>query len=166
MAILRFNAEEMQPIIEDTLKEKKFLLSLGQAVKNFEAAGTKWEWGDPIPSEHFHTDKPMLHLVKDHGIYIMTGAADRTPPHVICYAEGYSPSDKNWYEKAKDAVGGDDFCEAFNITLLMAENIKNGAELVIEISKDHFQVSTSLTVQQLVNKKDGTDNRSTTPREL
>lgn len=64
-------------------------------------------------------DKPNAEIliVKDQGIYVMSGAEPRpaTPPpgwrHTVAYAKGFHPEkDEDFWQKSAD-VGGDDFGE-------------------------------------------------------
>jgi hypothetical protein len=86
---------------------------------------------------------PSVILVKDRGLYLMSNGTPGDPAdpskakdehfsRYVVYAKGYNPeTDKDWYDRAHDAVGGDDFGE----TLPWAESIKNyidrGAKQII-----------------------------------
>lgn len=69
---------------------------------------------------------PSLWLVKDDGIYVMSNGRDpqprpdgrRFPPPV--YAHGFSPDDPDVWDRARDAVGGDDFVEVIADTYTSA----------------------------------------------
>lgn len=51
---------------------------------------------------------PML-FVKDQGVYAMVGG-EQAEDNVVKYARGFDPTaNDNWYEKAYDTLGGDDF---------------------------------------------------------
>ncbi len=62
--------------------------------------------------------EPSLFLVKDEGVYLMSAGlpADllhpTLPKQVVVYAEGCHPDlDTDWYETARDVMGGDDSSE-------------------------------------------------------
>jgi hypothetical protein len=82
-----------------------------------------WEHALAAPEPDHRTDydgevtPPSLCLVHDRGIYMMSNGIPVLPGsgedgHSLCvYADGYSPDDEDWWERARDAVGGDDFGE-------------------------------------------------------
>jgi len=75
-----------------------------------------------------------LWLVKDDGIYLMSnGAPLQLAPNsrpdalraLVAYAKGYEPDAPDSWQKCRDAVGGDDFCEP--LPLDWFTNAKPGA---------------------------------------
>ena len=56
-------------------------------------------------------DQP-IHIVKDSGIYIMVFGRENHEANVVEYAQGFDPSEgEDVYDRAVEAVGGDDFGE-------------------------------------------------------
>jgi hypothetical protein len=53
--------------------------------------------------------KAGLLLVKDDGIYLMSSGLPGMPG--VVYADGFDPASPDSYERAREAVGGDDFVE-------------------------------------------------------
>ena len=73
----------------------------------------------PQPGEEYRTP-PCLWLVKDEGIYLMSPGFDPDAPEdarerpPIAYAVGFDPKREDRlavWDRARDAVGGDDFCD-------------------------------------------------------
>lgn len=58
-----------------------------------------------------------LLLVKDHGVYIMSvkGKRDEHGQRLLSFAQGCNPrNDDNWYDYAREIMGGDDCCDHLN----------------------------------------------------
>lgn len=91
--------------------------------------------------------QPML-LVKDQGIYLMSSGLLRPDNpagksgHLVAYAEGCDPrrDDEDWYDRALDIAGGDDFGEEIDMDLAMTKFIEGGSRLIFEISETHFNI--------------------------
>lgn len=89
-----------------------------------------------------------LDLVKDEGIYLMSGAKNRkydlkNYTHVV-YAKGYNPSEGDVYDKCRDAVGGDDFVESLPVTENMLMDLAKGYSLEVSINDDSFSYNVKL----------------------
>lgn len=87
--------------------------------------------------------KNDLWLVKDEGIYLMVPlkkGQSKGKRH-ICYAEGYEPDLPDCFDKCQAAVGGDDFVESFDFSLTLQNGIRNGADIMVEISEMSFTVA-------------------------
>lgn len=79
---------------------------------------------------------PALVLVHDSGIYLMSSGRNQTETKpLVVYAIGYDPSkDEDYYQAARQAVGGDDF----------AEHLPLGAfEPALATGADHIDVRIS-----------------------
>lgn len=60
---------------------------------------------------------PALHFVHDDGIYLMSSGVDGGTVSDVVYAQGFNPkTDAEVWDRARDAVGGDDFVEAIPIS--------------------------------------------------
>jgi len=91
MAKLRFDKKAVQKLIDHSEGSSEHKPSFGQE--------------DEVPAG--------LWLVKDNGIYLMSNGSDPWPngKSVIAYAQGYEPDADDSWDRCRDAVGGDDFCE-------------------------------------------------------
>lgn len=91
----------------------------------------------------------ILHidLVKDSGIYIMSGASEnyksgKGEGSSVSYAVGYNPkTNQDCYEDSRIAVGGDDFCDPIEMTKEQLERVVNGGSIVIEMTDDTITVT-------------------------
>lgn len=88
--------------------------------------------------EHTVKTEGQILLVHDHGIYLMSNGEPRDmfneTSNYVAYAQGCDPElDPDWYETARDLVGGDDFGEALPFALAIKEQIDNGAEEIVLI---------------------------------
>jgi hypothetical protein len=79
---------------------------------------------------------PGLFFVHDQGVYLMSNGnpglmrEDDPHHHQVVYAAGMSPSDKNWWETSRRAVGGDDFAELIPLEDILPA-IADGATIFI-----------------------------------
>ena len=89
-----------------------------------------------IEHEDGITPQPALWFVKDNGIYIMSNGEAPDRPDVV-YAQGYNPNtDGEVWDKCRDAVGGDDFCELiYHDTALALTNHPNAKTLGIKVTE-------------------------------
>src|SRR5262245_6420788 len=147
MARLHFPNKGLLSVVRYTRQATAFSRSLGGAIEAYEKAeGKTFSFEDKIDDKYYTTDKPLLLLVKDRGVYIMTAAKMPLPEDEshVCYATGYNPAkDDDWYEKAWDAVGGDDFGEEIEASELLLRAIENdGVDIVIDITEHEFSVKT------------------------
>lgn len=121
MSRLEFNAAEVRRLVNHSRGKNHTL------------------YGEPIP------EKEYLYLVHDHGVYLMSGADERfltvdakgEPKSVTSYAKGCNPeTDEDWYDTARDLVGGDDFGEV--IPLL---DVPEGAKkFVIVMTENELKI--------------------------
>lgn len=92
---------------------------------------------------------PTLHLVKDDGIYLMSGATTRqfveeAGKCVVSYARGYNPNiDGDIWHKTH-AVSGDDFVEYLDGSAfkMIAEAVERDGEINLTISHSGIKIST------------------------
>ncbi len=106
MTTLIFEGESMKAIAKDTLN------------------ADEWE----LPYESLYEDEdevkqqkaiPSFTLVKDDGIYLMSGNTKtklyKKGKNRVCYAKGYDPREEDVWDKCRYAVGGDDFAEKLEV---------------------------------------------------
>ena len=106
MTTLIFEGKDLKAIAKDTLN------------------ADEWE----LPYESLYEDEdevkqkkaiPSFTLVKDDGIYLMSGNAKtklyKKGKNRVCYAKGYDPKEEDVWEKCRYAVGGDDFAEKLEV---------------------------------------------------
>ena len=82
-----------------------------------------------------------VHIVKDDGIYVMVFHM-KPSSNVIAYAIGYNPKidgDEVW-DKAREAVGGDDFGEEI-CTPDNAAHYSTGTDFTVEVTETHLTLS-------------------------
>jgi hypothetical protein len=119
MAILNFSIEELEKIALELEEQVEFTPTYEQSYyKEF------WKEGAQPDTDQYGLIKNLSEIidktkvpagfffVKDRGIYLMSNAANKEMvdgSYNVVYADGYSPDDEDWYEKARNAVGGDDF---------------------------------------------------------
>ena len=89
---------------------------------------------------------PCLWLVKDEGIYLMSPGIDPAAPSgesaprpPVCYAVGFDPTrDERMavWDRARDAVGGDDFAEEVPLAWVEAALAARSPEFALEVGTD------------------------------
>ena len=90
--------------------------------------------------QHLEEPPRALWLVKDEGVYLMSAAADREPSEGVVYALGYDPDrDPSWYDRARGALGGDDFLEA--IPIEWVANAVTAGESYLRLSVTKARIS-------------------------
>lgn len=127
MAILKFNRDDVLRVIRHAMAAPEH--SRG--------------YGDNQPA------RPCLILVHDQGVYLMSNGTPRdlraegSDSSFAAYAKGMDPDkDEGWWERARNAVGGDDFGEYLEITPELAEDIENGGVLSIRITSTQIAILT------------------------
>ena len=99
----------------------------------------------PQPGEE-RLAPPCLWLVKDEGIYLMSPGiqpgpepGDRPAPAPVAYASGFDPTRDDRmavWDRARDAVGGDDFAEAVPLGWVDAALAARAPEFALEFGPD------------------------------
>ncbi len=89
---------------------------------------------------------PCLWLVKDEGIYLMSpgmypepASADPAPRPPVSYARGFDPTRDDRmavWDRARDAVGGDDFSEEVPVEWVDAALAARAPEFALEFGPD------------------------------
>lgn len=145
-ATLKFDYAQVQELIAHTKASKLHRLTFGERYKIYgEDKCMTHQEGEEERGE------PGLWLVKDEGIYVMSNGLPGLPENPeqdttekfykqkAVYAEGFDPrKDEDTYDKARAAVGGDDFCD-----LVPLEGLEKEGEwkwLVIIVSTNRLVV--------------------------
>lgn len=107
------------------------------------------EWSRPFGVNT--APRPQLIFVHDDGLYLMSNGQPRdivSGERSFCaYARGYDPKAPGVWDKARDAVGGDDFAEYLTLTDEMVELIQGDRF-------DSFKLKvTASSIQILVGEK-------------
>ena len=89
---------------------------------------------------------PCLWLVKDEGVYLMSPGLDPDPQPVdpprrppVAYADGFDPTRDDRmavWDRAREAVGGDDFAEDIPIEWVDAALAARSPQFVLEFRPD------------------------------
>jgi len=136
---LLFVGDELKEIAKVTLKKRKFRVPYQDFML---------EHGHITQKEYDEGQRtPCFTLVKDHGIYVMSGAANdkelwnkEEKKFTVAYAKGFDPDQEDLWDKTY-AVSGDDFAEAVPLTKMQLLNIAKGQPLRIKISPTEIQVN-------------------------
>ena len=132
MTTLIFEGKDLKAIAKDTLN------------------ADEWE----LPYESLYEDEdevkrekaiPSFTLVKDDGIYLMSGNTKtklyKKGKNRICYAKGYNPTKEDVWEKCRYAVGGDDFAEKLKVEYeWIALLSEKECALKVEVHDDRWEL--------------------------
>ena len=132
MTTLIFEGKDLKAIAKDTLN------------------ADEWE----LPYESLYEDEddvkqkkaiPSFTLVKDDGIYLMSGNAKtklyKKGKNRVCYAKGYDPKEEDVWEKCRYAVGGDDFAEKLKVKYeWIALLSEKECALKVEVHDDRWEL--------------------------
>ena len=123
MGTLEFNGDAVRELFEHARNSKEFRGVYGSA------------------------PEPALILVHDQGVYLMSAGIPALPDphrpkgHKVVYAQGCHPErDDEWWEEARDLVGGDDFAEALPLRLF---------ESIFALELENIRITIKLTATQL-----------------
>jgi hypothetical protein len=106
---------------------------------------------------------PQLVLVHDEGIYVMSNGvpglkAGDDKKHVVAYAKGYNPhTDRDVLERARDAVGGDDFAEYLTLSANQTASILSGDIKRLEIGFNSRSISLAVITNSPAPTRPATD---------
>lgn len=129
---LLFMGDELKQIAQTTLRKRKFSVP-------YENLMLKEGF---ITQEEYDKGKrtPSLTLVKDHGIYVMSGATNdkelwdaKAKKFIVSYAKGYDPDQEDLWDKTY-VVSADDFAESVPLTKTQLYNIAKGQPLGIRLT--------------------------------
>ena len=95
-----------------------------------------------VPYTKKTTKQKGFYFVKDEGIYVMNGYANKdTEDNLVVYALGYDPhKDEDVWERSWRAVGGDDFAESIPLSDDQLTRLIEGGHLVLEVSETEIKV--------------------------
>lgn len=108
------------------------------------------EWDNLTHDAEDFIPPPALHFVHDQGLYVMSNGRpqlDMDDPQRVIYADGFDPEKnafEDWWEGARNIVGGDDFVEPLPIDahIEAARKIMNGSikdpRFIIEANGNAF----------------------------
>ena len=136
---LLFVGDELKEIAKVTLKKRKFRVPYQDFML---------EHGHITQKEYDEGQRtPCFTLVKDHGIYVMSGAANdkelwnkEEKKFTVAYAKGFDPDQEDLWDKTY-AVSGDDFAEAIPLTKTQLLNIAKGQPLRIRMTPTEIQIT-------------------------
>jgi len=131
--------DELKQIAQVTLRKRKFRVP---------HADFMLEEGHITQEEYDEGQRtPCFTLVKDHGIYVMSGAANdkelwnkEEKKFTVAYAKGFDPDQEDLWDKTY-AVSGDDFAEAVPLTKMQLLNIAKGQPLRIRITPTEMLIN-------------------------
>lgn len=126
--MLRFNLNDLRPLVEHTKS----------CTEHFPTYGQQQE-GEVIPAG--------LWLVHDEGVYLMSNGkpslprGDNNNSSKVVYAEYCHPQeDEDYYDNAREEVGGDDFAEYLPLDVIETGLQNNGRFLDIQLEEGSMLV--------------------------
>jgi len=136
---LLFVGDELKEIAQVTLKKRKFHVPYADfMLKEGHITQEEFDEGQKTP---------CFTLVKDHGIYVMSGAAndkelwnEKEKKFTVAYAKGFDPDQEDLWDKTY-AVSGDDFAEAVPLTKTQLLNMAKGQPLRIRMSPTEMHIT-------------------------
>jgi hypothetical protein len=149
MALLIFKNEKLRTILKISEQATEFKATFSEAVEAYKFKTGKDYEPDIDLTPYYTQTKATLWLVKDTGVYLMTSAKIEKMPNDnshLCYADGFAPTDPDWYDRSAAAMGGDDFVEPFEIEIFK-RGIRLGGDIHIEINP------TSLSIELVIPAK-------------
>lgn len=95
-----------------------------------------------IPYTKKTTKQKGFFFVKDEGIYVMNGYANKdTEDNLVVYALDYDPhKDDDVWERSWRAVGRDDFAESIPLSDEQLQRLVEGGHLVLEVSETSIKI--------------------------
>ena len=95
-----------------------------------------------VPYTKKTTKQKGFYFVKDEGIYVMNGYADKDhEDNLVVYALGYDPhKDDDVWERSWRAVGRDDFAESIPLSDDQLTRLIEGGHLVLEVSETSIKI--------------------------
>ena len=136
---LLFVGDELKEIAQVMLKKRKFSVPYQDFML---------EHGHITQEEYDEWQRtPCFTLVKDHGIYVMSGATHdkelwdaKEKKFKVSYAKGFDPDQEDLWDKTY-AVSGDDFAEAIPLTKTQLLNIAKGQPLRIKMTPTEMHIN-------------------------
>ena len=95
-----------------------------------------------VPYTKKTTKQKGFYFVKDEGIYVMNGYANKDPEdNLVVYSLGYNPhKDDDVWERSWRAVGRDDFAESIPLSDEQLQRLVEGGHLVLEVSETEIKI--------------------------
>ena len=95
-----------------------------------------------VPYTNKTTKQKGFYFVKDEGIYVMNGYANKdNEDNLVVYALGYDPhKDDDVWERSWRAVGRDDFAESIPLSDDQLTRLIEGGHLVLEVSETEIKI--------------------------
>lgn len=135
---LRFKGSGVQAIVRHMIQAADWDLSWVETVD---------ENLNKLPPEKLPKPRPQLVFVHDDGLYILSNGkpSQMAGPkkRFVVYAVGYDPRDPGVWEKARAAVGGDDFAEYLDLLPQQVAAIlaPSFLELTIKVSDKQLEIA-------------------------
>ena len=110
-------------------------------------------WSNPYGIMPEMVDQMHILFVKDSGIYLMSGNAERlmrdgAKGSVVVYARGYNPkTNTECWDDARDAVGGDDFAEPLPVDSQLIQAVLDGGSFFVDVKGE--RISYGATIMQV-----------------
>ncbi|MDA9991675.1 DUF3085 domain-containing protein [Candidatus Marinimicrobia bacterium] len=86
-----------------------------------------------------------IDFVKDSGIYIMSGSSESQMDgegRLVAYAMNFEPGAEGLWERCREAVGGDDFCEPLPLEVKMVQQVIDGYGFFVTTDGDSMSYGT------------------------
>lgn len=117
-----FNVEDLKPLVEHS--------------RHSQEHGAPYGIGTP---------EPGLYFVHDQGVYLMSNGKpglmrENGEMHQVVYAQDMSPSDEDWWETARAAVGGDDFAELIPLDNIVTAIERGARHFIIRVFPDTLSI--------------------------
>ena len=95
-----------------------------------------------VPYTKKTTKQKGFYFVKDEGIYVMNGYANKdNEDNLVVYALGYDPhKDDDVWERSWRAVDRDDFAESIPLSDEQLQRLVEGGHLVLEFSATAIKI--------------------------
>lgn len=159
MGKIIFRNKDLKMVLE-TNKGTEYRRSWSYAAAAYEKqTGKKYNIREDLDDKYYKSTEPILSLVHDSGVYLMAAAVGKETQFEkswdtrtdVCYAVGLNPHvNGDWYERAHDAVGGDDFVEDIPVAWIETA-VSLGHDIGFNITASQMSVF-SIAPKQLRSK--------------
>lgn len=114
-------------------------------VKIFEHTKQADTWSNPYGLMPEMENQMHIDFVKDSGIYIMSGSSESQMDgegRLVAYAMNFEPGAEGLWERCREAVGGDDFCEPLPLEVKMVQQVIDGYGFFVTTDGDSMSYGT------------------------